>query len=282
VVTGYLQPNEIILYRNGEEDPYFVRQSYAFEGLGTPSEPLTAGQIVAIARAADSGTPLPASDAQPDGLPNIPQSKVAVRRYARQTGEARIIVEWGVRGGGGGGGVPALESRSSNVGGTKYRQPFMTLQDFRIDDNVVVGGMPVAGSREITRVRTRVYYRRLVTLTEGLASAIDSAIADHIGKLFYYNGANRILIGGGYAPYTQTQGYVTTIFDRLAPVRGVLKGDIVDYTDPATAAKSESMPVAELVENQVYKVPTKTGTEAEPLANTYEEGILFSLFWLGL
>lgn len=273
-VHGVQQPNELILY-NADGDPYFVRYSYAFSGIGSASTPAAPGEIITRARAATTGVALPAADDEPSGI-SLPQSRVAVRRYSRNTQQARIIVEWGNRYGGSGGPTPTLVTRSSSVGGVQYDQPFAL--GFTGGDGDESNPY---GSRQIERVRTRVQQRNLITSTGSTVFEIDSAIENNVGKLFNYNGVNRILVGGGFSPISAVQGYVSTVFDRLSPVPGYAAGEIVDFTDPATGIAVQNLAVSALAANQIYKSPTPTaGTAAEPINETYEIGSIADLFWL--
>ena len=273
--VGVQQPNEVVLYRYGDANPYFVRFTYSFENLGSSTNPLDAGQIVAVARTA-GGTPLPQAGATATGFPFLPQTKVVVRRYSDRTGEARIVVEWGVRSSRSGGAAPTIESRQSSVAGASYPQPYMVISTLQDEAGSPVVSLPTVRTRSISRIRIRVQYSKLVTTSGNTLNSINSRIAANLGKLFQYNGADRILVGGSYSPFSATQGYVNTVFDTLSPVPAVAEGGIL-----SNGVDGISKPVDALLQNQVYKQPTGSGTEAEAFEDTYGEfGELSELWWL--
>jgi hypothetical protein len=276
---GVLQPNELVLY-NAEGEPYFARYSYSFKGLWTTSDSPSAGEIIEKARDEDiTGTPLPAQDAPLFGN-SLPQTRVVVRRYSEQTGQARIIVEWGVRFGGSGGATAPLVQRSSSVVTTGFNQPYTIFSSGGAFPNLTLSVS--YGEREVPRIRTRVRMRNLITIAdEDEALEVDQAIENNINKLFNYNGVQRILTGGGYSPFSANQGYVTTVWDRYSPVLEVLEGALIDNTNTATGITTKNLAVQPLGANQVYLPPDPVaGTRAQLITETYEQGNLADLYWL--
>lgn len=262
-VTGVRQPNERIIYNPNTDQPYFVRYSYAFEGLGngTPLEP---GEIIAQCRAAEdsaTSTPLPAA-----GAPefDLPQTRVDVRRYNQQTGQARVVVEWGVRAFSSGAGPDVFSERSEAIS-SRMDQPYMLALRSGVSSSTV----NEIAVRQVIRHQLRTTIRKLKTDEPGLGDTISQNIAANIGKLMPWRGLDRIVVAGGFVPISQTQGYATLVLDFLTPVDAVGEGEIFTVGDYV------NLPVAALTNNQVYFDPPNnaTGTEAESLADTYGDPI---------
>lgn len=261
-VTGVRQPNERVLYDPSTNEPFYARYSYAFEGLdGTSGVPLEPGEIVAACRGAQTSatsTPLPPSD-QP--LFGMGQTRVDVRRYNRQTGQARIVVEWGTRRSSFGAAPDVVREETRTL-------EFETVQPYAIVDRPSANA-PVAlfeeAERTISRGKMRTTIRRLKTDEANIVDTITRDITANIGNLMRWRGELRIIAGGGFTPINQTQGYATIVLDYMAPVAAVGVGQIVNER------AVENKPVAALAANQVYKLPPSFsyGTEAEPLNVTY-------------
>jgi hypothetical protein len=266
-VTGVRQPNERVLYNAQTDEPYYVRYSYAFEGL---SDTLTAGQIIEACRNAEdtsTSTPLPLPDENEVGLP---QTRVDVRRYSRQTGQARIVVEWGIRSFSGGQ-APDVASERSQVIQESYSQPYVVVFNPGLNQD-----QAETFSRRINRPRLRTTIRRFKTDEPNLGDTISGNITDNVGRLMRWRNRDRIIVGGGFQPTTQTQGYAYIILDYLPPVDGVLQGDI--FNDVGY----ENLPVEALGVNQVYKIEPSlaVGTIAELLDVTYKGPALDTFGWI--
>jgi len=266
-VTGVRQPNERVLYGPQADSPYYVRYSYAFEGL---NDSLTPGEIISQCRNAessDTSAPLPASTDTEYGLP---QTRVDVRRYSRQTGQARIVVEWGIRSFSGGA-APDVASERSQVIQDDYSQPYVV-----VFNPGVFQDQAETFSRRINRPRLRTTIRRFKTDENGLGDTISGDIADNVGRLMRWRNRDRIIVGGGFQPTTQTQGYAYIILDYLPPVDGVLQGEIVNDVG------YENLPVQALGANQVYKIEPSlsVGTIAELLDVTYRGPVLDTFGWI--
>ena len=257
------------MYNAQTDEPYYVRYSYAFEGL---SDTLTAGQIIEACRNAEdtsTSTPLPLPDENEVGLP---QTRVDVRRYSRQTGQARIVVEWGIRSFSGGQ-APDVVSERSETSSTSYTQPFAI-------SFAQVGPIPrnqsEIATRTVSRPRLRTTIRRLKTESGGLGDQISQDIANNVGRLMVWRNLDRIIVGGGFQPTTQTQGYAYIVLDYLPPLDAVAAGDI--YSE----AGYENLPIEALTANQVYKIPPNftTGTQGESLDVTYRGSTLGTFGWI--
>lgn len=263
MATGYRQSNEVVRYRNGAEEPYYARYSYGFEGLGTTANPLTAGQIVSVARSAD-GDALPAPDATELGLP---QTRVTVRRYDSRTGEARIVVEWGERYISSFS-LPTVRSSQSSVAGSTIEQPYGLITSYP------TSSVFETQVRTVPRGVTRTTFRNLITLSDGIEDAIDIQLELNIGKLFTFNSIPRVLLGGSVRPFSATQGYVYTTFERKGQVRAIGEGELFNQ------GQTVNTPIAALGFNDEYGVPTGQGTPVIPATTIYEEGSVGSLPWL--
>jgi hypothetical protein len=268
-VTGVRQPNERVVYGPQADSPYYVRYSYAFEGL---NDSLTPGEIISQCRNAessDTSAPLPASTDTEYGLP---QTRVDVRRYSRQTGQARIVVEWGIRSFSSGA-APDVASERSDTIATSYTQPYT----IRFNQTGPIPRMQAEiATRAVSRPRLRTTIRRLKTESGGLGDQISQDIANNVGRLMVWRGLDRIIVGGGFQPTTQTQGYAYIVLDYLTPLPGVLAGDI--YSE----AGYENLPIEALVANQVYKIPPDfaVGTQGEDLDETYRGSTLGTFGWI--
>lgn len=270
-ITGVQQPNELVVYKlfssATDDQIIYARYSYAFAGLGSSGVALSPGEIITVARSPATGdnVSLPSADFK---INDLSQTRVSVRRYDKQTQQARIVVEWGQRFSGGGA-APDVQSRSSSVVDVNYIQPYTAILP-------AVSG-PVnfeTRERKIPRVRTRVRIRTLHS-DDADINSLDQLIEENVGKLFLYHNVWRILVGGGYSPFSQTQGYITTVFDRLGAVMGTAeRGIIDDFT-------GHNLIVHPLAANELYKVPHGSlGTRATPVDESYVEGAIGVLWWL--
>ena len=271
-VTGVRQPNERILYDPTTDLPYYARFSYAFEGLdGSSGTPLEPGEIIGQCRNAEdtsTSTPLPPAD---DTQFNLSQKRVDVRRYNRQTGQARIVVEYGVRNISFGA-APDVTSESNQAMQYNQVQPYMlalrsaTLSSIQ---NEVV-------RRNIARGRMRSVIKRLKTDEANLIDTITRNITENLGRLMPWRGYDRIIVGGGFQPISQTQGYATIVLDYMPPVEAVAQGDIVDEND------YKNLKVDALLANQIYVDPPTDagGTVAEDLLITYRGPVISTFAWL--
>jgi hypothetical protein len=287
-ITGVLNPNELIIYRpdlNGDtNDPAYARFNYSFEGLPTnPS--LNAGEIIAACRAVDVlGTPLPGEGDPPPGFGalELPQTRVRVLRYHRQTGQARITVEWGVRYSTGGGGAPSLTRIRTVAGGTKIDQPLVIRQ--MIGTGGTQGPVPDFEvyrvlNRQVPRGIVRETYSKLVTFSGGLTPELISQIGSaNYNRQFVYLGTPKILVSVSTTPISSVQGYVNTEFIQYSPVPEVGEADAVDTSE--NFLDQVNLSVAALGYNDEYAVPTTSGTTARLAGDIYAEGNIASMPWL--
>lgn len=252
-VIGQRNPNELVVYTNSLEFPSFIRRSYVFKGLGENGSgsytTLGETQIAAQARSA-SGDPLPPSNELAGGLP---QTRVSVRRYDRQRGHATIVVQWGIRYTAGGSGAD-VKREASRIVNTRQAQPYAAITR---GDNISLFEIL---SRQIFRPTVRVRFEKVRT-DDGTTTGLVDKILGDAGKLILWRGQDRIIVSGGFSPFSQTQGYLSITMDLVSGVAAVPEDGII-----ADTGVYGSLPVVALARNQEYGVPsTSTGTPALPL-----------------
>ena len=255
-VAGKLQPNEQVDYATNGENPSFVRRIYQFTGLGNTSggaggTTLLDTEIAVQARTA-TGDPLPETDFQIIGLY---QTRISVRRYSRARGSATIVVDWGIRYSPGGAG-PDVKRERSRIVDRFYAQPYTVLT------NTEDGPVREIDSRQILRPTNRVRIERIRT-DDGTTSGLVDAIMDNIGKMIVWRGKPRVVVGGGFSPFSQTQGYLSISLDLQPAVDALLADEIVKLS-----GVYGSLPVEALMVNQQYGVPDNSGTPAGPELET--------------
>lgn len=255
-VAGKLQPNEQIVYALDGKTPDFVRRMYQFTGLGSRPDgsagpTIQETEIAVLARTAD-GDPLPPTDFTISGLH---QSRVSVRRYSRARGSATIVVDWGIRFSPGGAGPDAKREISRTISRTSD-QPYMTIT--RGTDQTLFE----TRTRSIIRPLIRTVIQRIIS-DDATATVLVDAAFEVIGKTLPWRGKNRLIVGAGFSPFSQTQGYIGITLDFHDRVDEVLEDEIVSDT-----GVYGSQPVAALDYNQQYGVPTGDGTPALPIPDS--------------
>jgi hypothetical protein len=255
---GTLQPNETLVYTNGEEDPRYARRVYVFEELTQFGSDPDDDAIKGYCQNA-TGTPLPADGATLHGLPML---EMRVARFSERRGEATIVVDWGDRFYAYGAAPDVKRERPIQVPPRVINQPFGVAF-------TGVGPAPLLEfrSRQIYRNVTRIAVSRLMNEADANALYISTIVANNNARMTW-RGIERIIANGNVSPVGQTQAYLTIFLDFFGPVSAVPQGALY------TQGEYQSLQISALGLNEEYLQPNLgDGTLTRPANEEYPDQV---------